>query len=330
MEDNYLDEKGMPMPSKSGHTIDLRKIDGEWMKYPWRVVKGKVERGGIHKIVLNGKEYSLLNIKHIYEGISHEDRMSEYKSLLSENDFLLFQKSIRKKQYSNKELTRILKWQFLYYVMVDEQTIAAMPNEGLIAYWINYGLDYYVDSIVDYCYNVLNIIESKEARTFVSLYNLSEENSIVDNGLNLDTLVKVGVTICDYTFDATIPNGKRIEYKKAAYLATACYNTYHKAYWKENSDHRIVLMSLLHLSAHPYREYTDRCEKENIELLIYDEKLEVTINHNERDLFVQAARFVTDRYNYFQEKYGKDMDEETISRMLLFDVSLNKFEYNNK
>lgn len=330
MEDNYLDEKGMPMPSKSGHTIDLRKIDGEWMKYPWRVVKGKVERGGIHKIVLNGKEYSLLNIKHIYEGISHEDRMSEYKEMLGVDDFLSFQKSIRKKQYSNKELTRILKWQFLYYVMVDEQTIAAMPNEGLIAYWINYGLDYYVDSIVDYCYNVLNIIESKEARTFVSLYNLSEENSIVDNGLNLDTLVKVGVTISDYSFEATIPNGKRIEYKKAAYLATACYNTYHEAYWKENSDHRIVLMSLLHLSAHPYREYTDRCEKEVIELLIYDETLKVTISHNERDLFVQAAKFITDRCNYFQEKYGKDMDEKTISRMLLFDVSLNKFEYNNK
>ena len=330
MEDNYLDEKGMPMPSKSGHTIDLRKIDGEWMKYPWRVVKGKVERGGIHKIVLNGKEYSLLNIKHIYEGISHEDRMSEYKSLLSENDFLLFQKSIRKKQYNNRELTRILKWQFLYYVMVNEQTIAAMPNEGLIAYYINYSIYFHVNSIVDYCYNVLNIIESKEARTFVSLYNLSEGNSIVDNSLNLDTLVKVGVTICDYTFDATIPNGKRIEYKKAAYLATACYNTYHKAYWKENSDHRIVLMALLHLYVHPYKDYSDGSEKENIELLIYDEKLEVTINHNERDLFVQAARFVTDRYNYFQEKYGKDMDEETISRMLLFDVSLNKFEYNNK
>lgn len=330
MEEQYLDEKGMPMPSMSGYTIDLRKVDGEWIKYPWRVVKGKVERGGIHKIVLNGKEYSLLNIKHIYEGISHEDRMSEYKSLLSENDFLLFQKSIRKKQYSNKELTRILKWQFLYYVMIDEQTIAAMPNEGLIAYWINYGLDYYVNSIVDYCYNVLNIIESKEARTFVSLYNLSEGNSIVDNNLNLDALVKVGVTISDYSFEATIPNGKRIEYKKAAYLATACYNTYHEAYWKENSDHRIVLMSLLHLSAHPYREYTDRCEKENIELLIYDETLKVTISHNERDLFVQAAKFITDRYNYFQEKYGKDMDEETISRMLLFDVSLNKFEYNNK
>ena len=316
----YYDETGLPIPSELGYCINLRKLNGEWEKYHWRVVKGKVESGGRHKIVLNGKEYVLLNILHQYEGLGYEEMIAEYKETLHEDSFASFQKYYTKKEYSNKELTYILKENFLYFVMVDNETIAAMPNEDMIAHQINYAHND-VDSAIDYCYKVANVIKSKEARTFVSLNNLSKQEGIVDDSLNIETMVKVGVTIYYCSFEVTIQNGQRIEYKNAACRATDRFATYLDAY-SDKSDHQIVLMTLLDLFVLDYIDYSDDGEREKIVLPIYDENIEVMVNAEDRELFTQAAEFITERYNAYQDVYGGEEPEEIISRMVMLDVSL--------
>ena len=157
-EKNCIDENGNPIPKRNGVTVSVRDLAGEWTEYDYRDVKGKVEKNGQYKIILKGKEYDL-------EGIKHPN--DEYD------------------EYISRELTTILKNSFLYFAEVDHNTIIAMPDEKYIKEYIERKRKYYDDAIknekisgeiildhrvypvLNFCLNVLFLVDSKEAKNIV-------------------------------------------------------------------------------------------------------------------------------------------------------------------
>jgi hypothetical protein len=150
-----IDENGNPMSKRNSLTVSLRDLAGEWTEYEYRDVKGKVEQDGQYKIILKGKEYNL-------EGIKHPN--DDYD------------------EYISRELTTILKSSFLYFVEVDQSTIIAMPDENYIKEHIEWLRKSFEDAIensgeilidrraypvLDFCLNVQDLIESKEAKKII-------------------------------------------------------------------------------------------------------------------------------------------------------------------
>ena len=150
-----IDENGNPMSKRNSLTVSLRDLAGEWTEYEYRDVKGKVEKDGQYKIILKGKEYNL-------EGIKHPN--DDYD------------------EYISRELTTILKSSFLYFVDVDQSTIIAMPDENYIKEHIEWLRKSFGDAIensgeilidrraypvLDFCLNVQDLIESKEAKKII-------------------------------------------------------------------------------------------------------------------------------------------------------------------
>ena len=150
------------MPKMDGVTVSLRDLTGGWIEYDYRDVKGKVEKDGQYKIILKGKEYDLEGIKHLND--DYDD-------------------------YTSRELTTILKSSFLYFVEVNQNTIIAMPDENYIKEYIERERKYFDDAIkkgiiseeilidrrayriLDFCLNVLDIIESKEAKKTIEQWD---------------------------------------------------------------------------------------------------------------------------------------------------------------
>lgn len=161
-EKNCIDENGNSMPKMDGVTVSLRDLTGGWIEYDYRDVKGKVEKDGQYKIILKGKEYDLEGIKHLND--DYDD-------------------------YTSRELTTILKSSFLYFVEVNQNTIIAMPDENYIKEYIERERKYFDDAIkkgiiseeilidcrayriLDFCLNVLDIIESKEAKKTIEQWD---------------------------------------------------------------------------------------------------------------------------------------------------------------
>jgi len=164
-ENCCIDENGNPMPKRNGVTVSVRDLTGEWTEYEYRYVKGKVEKDDQYKIILKGKEYDL-------EGIKHPN--DDYD------------------EYTSRELTTILKSSFLYFVEVDQNTIIAMPDENYIKEYIERERECFENAIkngkmsgliivdrsayhvLDFCLNVLDLIESKEAKTIVEQWERNQ------------------------------------------------------------------------------------------------------------------------------------------------------------
>lgn len=166
-----IDENGNPMPNSNGMTVSVRNLAGEWTEYEYRDVMGKVEKDDQYKIILKGKEYKLEGIKHPNE--DYDD-------------------------YISRELTTILKSRFLYFVEINQNTIIAMPDENYIKEhieWIEKTFENVIKNreiseesifnpsvylVQDFCLNVLDLIESKEAKKNVEQWERKQyEDGII-------------------------------------------------------------------------------------------------------------------------------------------------------
>jgi hypothetical protein len=174
------------MPKRNGVTVSFRDLAGEWTEYDYRDVKGKVEKDDQYKIILKGKEYKLEGIKHPNESYYYNYLMDDEEDNLSTEDFM-------RDNYSSRELTTALKSSFLYFAEVDQNTIIAMPDENYIKEYIERKRKYFDDAIkngkisgeiivdrsayrvLDFCLNVLDLIESKEAKTIVEQWEREKQ-----------------------------------------------------------------------------------------------------------------------------------------------------------
>jgi hypothetical protein len=181
-----IDENGNPMPNRDRMAVSVRNLAGEWTEYEYRDVKGKVEKDDQYKIILKGKEYKLEGIKHPNESYYYNYLMDDEEDNLSTEDFM-------RDNYSSRELTTALKSSFLYFAEVDQNTIIAMPDENYIKEYIERKRKYFDDAIkngkisgeiivdrsayrvLDFCLNVLDLIESKEAKTIVEQWEREKQ-----------------------------------------------------------------------------------------------------------------------------------------------------------
>lgn len=184
----YVDERGMPMPDKYYAEILYRDFDGEWKKYEYKDLKGKVLPDGSYKIQLGDKEYEF-NIKSIKpKNDPYQGKMCETYS------------------FDSRKFTKMIKSRWLYFVEVSPNVVEAKPHESYIKEKISDAMKtegefirhlfnrdvmnpleedfkgiqelYYVNYAFTLCEEILNLVESKEARQYVSKYieeQLNEE-----------------------------------------------------------------------------------------------------------------------------------------------------------
>lgn len=121
--------------------------------------------------------------------------------------------------------------------------------------------------------------------------------------------------------------GDRVqEYERAARRAYERYSLYYKYYKDRKTGHQIALMTMIDLCVQPFVDFWSCTkEKEQIEIVVYDEKFSVSVNKDERHLYENAAVLVTERYSWYLETYGKVKSEVDIAKMALVDVCIEKF-----
>ena len=117
-------------------------------------------------------------------------------------------------------------------------------------------------------------------------------------------------------------------YERAVSLAFERYHIYYNYYKDRKTEHQIALMTMIDLCLQPLFDFwSDFEEKEPIEFIICDEKLTVTVNKNKRQLFQDAAKYITERYSWYYKTYEKAKSEMDISKMVLVDVCIEKFKF---
>ena len=64
-------------------------------------------------------------------------------------------------------------------------------------------------------------------------------------------------------------------------------------------------------------------KKIDVTLQLYDEELEVTINEEEKERYIAAAEYITQKYNAYAQAYSGKKSDYTISLMTMLDIALN-------
>ena len=138
--------------------------------------------------------------------------------------------------------------------------------------------------------------------------------------------VSLDLRVFNWLLSVDIKKSRIAEYEKAAYHAWDRYELYYRYYKDRKTEHQIVLMTMLDISVQPFINYwSNEEEKITIELSVFDEKLNVTVNKKEQKLYEEAALFVTKRYSWYFKTYEKNKSEQEISRMALVDICIEKF-----
>lgn len=64
-------------------------------------------------------------------------------------------------------------------------------------------------------------------------------------------------------------------------------------------------------------------KKIDVTLQLYDEELKVTINEEEKERYIAAAEYITQKYNAYAQAYSGKKSDHTISLMTMLDIALN-------
>ena len=105
--------------------VYLKTLDGEWVRYEYKDVRGNIEPDGQYKGIFGGKEFILL------DGINYpkmEWKEDLYIDILSSQDIDLYRKA-HHRQLSNREFTRALKHRWLLFEQIDDITIEVKVNK---------------------------------------------------------------------------------------------------------------------------------------------------------------------------------------------------------
>ena len=115
-------EKKMKIVIKALPDLEIRsgvyviKPNGEWDKYEYKDVHGKVDVEGKYRIVLAGREYQLINKLRIPQ---KEWKKFLYYDILNSDEIELMNKDLG--QLTDRELTRLIKHRWLVYNEINNQ-----------------------------------------------------------------------------------------------------------------------------------------------------------------------------------------------------------------
>ena len=278
--------------------VYLKTLDGEWVWYEYKDVRGNIEPDGQYKGIFGGKEFILL------DGINYpkmEWKEDLYIDILSSQDIDLYRKA-HHRQLSNREFTRALKHRWLLFEQIDDITIEVKVNKQFI----------------------MNCLESQMQDLY--LYEKFWKRWYDLHLHNKGAKIPFKLAIYDMEFDMTIEKNRIEEYCRAAKTVTNRLNAYTVFYKDRKTEHQIALMTMIDLAVYPFLDHSETDEKEiEIELPVYDETLEVTVKESDKELYERSAIRITKRYSSYLECY-KSRPIDAIERMTLLDICLHRME----
>ncbi len=195
------------------------KPTGEWDKYDYKDVRGKVAANGQYKIMIAGKEYLLEN------GLrfpNKEWKQDLYSDFLNKDELEIMRRDLN--HLNNRELSRLMKHRSLVYKEISDQVLEV----GIDRAYITERLES----------NMLSLYTENEFwKRWFDRYFFKEK-----------TRIKINLPIYDTEFEVTIDKNKIEKYVNAANLVTNRFNAYMCAYKKRKSEHDIALMTMLDIA----------------------------------------------------------------------------------
>jgi len=218
-------EKEFIIPIKSLPDLDERfgvyvvKPNGEWDKYEYKDVHGKVAANGQYKIVIAGKEFQLKNGLRIPQKEWKEDL---YPDILCEDDLEIMRRDLN--HLKNRELTRLIKHRSLVYKEISDQVLEVVIDRAYITEKLES--------------NILSFYTENEFwKRWFDRYFLKDK-----------TRIKINLPIYDTEFEIHIDKDKIENYANAARLVSDRFYAYIEAYKKSKSEHEIALMTMLDIA----------------------------------------------------------------------------------
>ena len=195
------------------------KPNGEWDKYEYKDVRGKVDVEGKYRIVLAGREYQLINKLRIPQ---KEWKKFLYYDILNIDEIELMNKDLG--QLTDRELTRLIKHRWLVYNEINNQEIEVRVDRDCIPEKIES--------------NMLSLYTENEFwKRWFNRYFFKEK-----------TRIKIKLPIYDTELEVSIDKIDIEKFDYAARLVTDRLNAYTVAYKDRKTEHQIALMSMLDLA----------------------------------------------------------------------------------
>ena len=302
IKEKKKNDDAIPMSVYDVHGVYLKTLDGEWLRYEYKDVRGIIEPDGQYKGVFGGKEYLLL------DGINYpkiEWKEDLYIDLLYIRDIDLYKKA-HLRQLSNRELTKALKHNWLLFEQIDDMTIEVKVNKQFI-------MDCLESQMQDlYLYE----------RFWKRWYDLHLHNKGAE--------IPFKLTVYGMEFDMTIEKNRIEEYCRAAKEVANRLNAYTVFFKGRKTEHQIALMTMIDLAVYPFLNHSETDEKKiEIELSVCDETIKVIIKESDRELYERSAIRITERYNRYLECY-RSRPIEAIERMTLLDIYFRRMKWRHK
>lgn len=279
--------------------VYLKTLDGKWVRYEYKDVRGFIDPDGQYKGIFGGKEFLLL------DGIKYpkmEWKEDLYIDFLCSREINLYRK-VHQRQLSNRDFTKALKHNWLLFEQIDDITLEVKVNKQFI----------------------MNCLESQmeDLYMFEKFWKRWYDLYLHNKGAK----IPFKLTVYGITFDMTIEKNRIEEYCNAAKTVTNRLNAYTWAYKKCKTKHQIAIMTMIDLAVYPFLDQSEIDENINqIELSVCDETIKVTIKESDRELYERAAVRVTKRYNSYLECY-RSRPIDAIERMTLLDIYLHRMEW---
>lgn len=218
-------EKEFKIVIKSLPAIESRfgvyviKPNGEWDKYEYKDVRGKLAANGQYMIVIAGKEYLLKN------GLrfpNKEWKQYLYSDFLNKDELEIMRRGLN--HLTNRELTRLIKHRSLVYKEINERVLEVVIDKAYITERLE------SDMLSLYTSNAF-------WKRWFDRYYFKDK-----------TRIKINLQIYDTEFEIHIDKNKIEDYDKAARLVSNRFDAYMSAYKKRKTEHEIALMTMLDIA----------------------------------------------------------------------------------
>ena len=209
--------KALPdLEDRSG--VYVVKPNGEWDKYEYKNVRGKVGADGKFIIVLAGKEYHLTNRLRFPQ---RKWKEYLYYDILNSDEIEIMNRDLKK--LNNRELTRLIKQRFLVYYLINNHEIEVRVDRDFIPEKLKS--------------NLLQLYTENELwKRWFNRYYFKDK-----------TRIRINLPMYDTEFEVTIDKNDIENYDKAARLVTDRFNAYSVTYKGLKTEHEIALMTMLDL-----------------------------------------------------------------------------------
>ena len=195
------------------------KPNGEWDKYEYKDVRGKVAANGQYTILIAGKEFQLKNGLRIPQ---KEWKQDLYSDILSQDELEIMRRDLS--HLTNRELTKLLKHRWLLYKEVDNQVLEAVIDRA-----------YFIERLES---NLLSLYTENDFwKRWFDRYFFKDK-----------TKIKINLQIYDTEFEIHIDKDNIENYYQAARFVSNRFNAYMYAYKKRKSEHEIALMTMLDIA----------------------------------------------------------------------------------